>query len=75
MKPNLINTIIDRRATKSGIEYLNVIEAGDVLKAGVLSNLIMYALSSNLNIAWEVEGARHWVGSENFLSDMASTSK
>ena len=70
MKPNLINTIIDKRKTKSGIEYMNVIEAGGKLEARVLSNLILYVLSNRINIAWEVEGGKNWVGSEEFLQDM-----
>ena len=70
MKPNLINTIIDKRKTKSGIEYLNVIEAGAVLKAGVLSNLLLYALGNRINIAWEVEGGKNWIGSQEFLEEM-----
>jgi hypothetical protein len=70
MKPNLINTIIDKRKTKSGIEYLNVMEAGATLEAKVLSNLIVHCLSNRINISWEVEGGRNWVGSEEFLQDM-----
>jgi hypothetical protein len=71
MKPNLINTIIDKRKTKSGIEYLNVVEAGETLKAGVLSNLLLYALGNGLNLLWEVEGGKNWIGSEEFLKDMS----
>jgi hypothetical protein len=70
MKPNLINTIIEKRKTKSGIEYLNVVEAGAVLKAGVLSNLLLHALGNRINIAWEVEGGKNWIGSEKFLEEM-----
>lgn len=73
MKPNLINTIIDKRKTPSGIEYINIVEAGAVLKAGVLSNLLLYALGNKLNIAWEVEGGKNWIGSEEFLEDMNKT--
>ena len=64
MKPNLINTIIDKRKTKSGIEYLNVLEAGATLDAGVLSNLLMHALGNKINIAWEIKGGKNWIGSE-----------
>lgn len=70
MKPSLIDTIIDKRKTKSGIEYLNVIEAGTTLSAGVLSNLLMYALGNKINISWEIEGGKNWIGSEEFLQDM-----
>lgn len=69
MKPNLINTIIDKRKTKSGIEYLNILEAGDVLKAKVLSNLVVYSLSNNINIVYEIEGGKNWIGSPEFLKE------
>jgi hypothetical protein len=74
MKPNLINTIIDRRKTKSGIEYMNIVEAGAELKAGVLSNLLLYALGNGLNILWEVEGGKNWIGSQEFLEEMNTAS-
>ena len=70
MKPSLVDTIVDKRKTSSGIEYLNVIEAGSVLTARVLSNLLLYALSNSINIAWEVEGGKNWIGSQEFLEDM-----
>ena len=65
MKPNKINVIIDKR-TLDGIEYLKVTEAGNALSTKVLSWLVQYALKTNLNLSWEVDGERYWIGNPEF---------
>jgi len=65
MKPNEINTIIDVRFI-NGIEYLEVTEAGSALSTKVLSWLVQYSIKNNLNLFWEVDGERNWIGSPEF---------
>jgi hypothetical protein len=64
-KPNEINAIV-KISQVNGIEYLSVIEAGIFLQSKVLSWLIQYALTNELNFAWQVEGEFNWLGSEEF---------
>jgi hypothetical protein len=67
MRPEYINAIIDERTVEE-IPYLNVKEAGSTLNAKVLTWLIQYAMSNNLNILWEVEGSKNTLGSSEFLN-------
>lgn len=76
MKPNEINAIITKRKFKeSGIEYWDLIEAGETLRANVLSWLIMYALEKGMNFRWMINGGQHWIGSQEFLEAMRQESK
>lgn len=73
-KPNEINAIVDYREIE-GIKYLNVVEAGETLRSNVLSWLIVYALSNNINIYWNVAGGSNWIGSTDFLKAMERRNK
>jgi uncharacterized cysteine cluster protein YcgN (CxxCxxCC family) len=69
MKPSDINSIIDIRHIDV-YQYLNLKEAGSSVQARVLSWFFKYALSKNLNAAWEVEGGLNWIGSIEFTAAM-----
>lgn len=70
MKPSEINTVIDERTTESGIYFLNIVEAGEKIDSSVLTWMIEYSLQNNINILWEVDNGKHWVGSEEFCNEM-----
>lgn len=65
MKPSEINAIITQKV-KNDIEYISLVEAGSILSSCVLTWVIEYALSKNLNLVWFVEGGFHWFGSPEF---------
>lgn len=70
-KPNEINAIITKRTIeKDNIEFYDLIEAGEKMKAEVLSWIIMYALNNSLNLRWVVDGGSHWIGSKEFIAAM-----
>lgn len=65
MKPSEINAILDFQIT-DGVEYMRVTEAGLVLDSRVLTWVIQYALSKNINLTWTVNGWKSWIGSTEF---------
>jgi hypothetical protein len=69
LKPERSNVIIDVRHVGS-INYLNLVEAGEVLPSNVLSWAILYAMQNGLNLRWEVNGSLNWIGSPEFLEEM-----
>lgn len=71
MKPSDINAIVDFR-TINDIQYLKVTEAGSILDSKVLSWLIQYALTKQLNFVWMVNGNESWFGSPEFNQEMAN---
>lgn len=71
MKPDEINAIFTKRKFEdSDIEFIDLVEAGETLRAGVLSWFIMYAMEKGLNARWQVDGGQHWIGSKEFLDAM-----
>lgn len=71
LKPDQINAII-KVGEINNIQYLSVIEAGEVLQSRVLSWLIQYVLSNQLNFVWQIEGGFNWIGSPEFQQVMQS---
>jgi len=69
MKPDKVGAIVSKKLVK-GIEYLELIEAGNVMPAKVLSWFVTYGLSKQLNLLWQVEGGNNWIGSNEFLDAM-----
>lgn len=65
MKPNEINAILDFCEIEK-IQYLKVIEAGERLDSRVLTWIIQYVISNNLNLYWTVDGGANWIGTPNF---------
>lgn len=74
MKPSEINAIVDFRDIE-GIPYLRVKEAGQILSSKVLTWVIQYAISKNMNIYWEVDGGKNWLGSPEFQEALLKDSK
>jgi len=70
MKPDLINAIINKRFTNSGIEFYTVIEAGSILDSKTLSWLVQWALNNNKNIQYNIDGGGNNLGSQEFLKEM-----
>jgi len=68
-KPNEINAILDTRKIEN-IDYINVLEAGETLRADVLSWVIMYALNNGLNLRWTIKNGSNYIGSSEFLEVM-----
>lgn len=73
-KPNAINAIVDFRKIE-GIEYIDVVEAGEPLRIDVLSWLIMYAINNSMNLHWTIKNGNHYFGSKEFLDAMNKTNK
>jgi hypothetical protein len=68
-KPDEINAIIKFDEVK-GIPRITLIEAGGILESKVLSWFIQYALSKQLNFAWQINGGINWIGSPEFNQAM-----
>jgi len=66
MKPDEVNAILTWRKI-GDIEYFELIEAGEILRADVLSWAIQYALNNNLNINYQINGGWNQIGSPEFL--------
>jgi hypothetical protein len=69
MKPNQINVIIDERLI-SDIPYMRILPAGEQISSKVLTWIIQYTLKNNINLYWEIEGGKNWIGSSEFLDAM-----
>jgi uncharacterized cysteine cluster protein YcgN (CxxCxxCC family) len=65
MKPDSVNSLINP-AEIDGIPFIKLIEAGQTLRADVLSWTIQYAISNKMNFVWEINGAESWIGSPEF---------
>ena len=72
MKPDKVGAIITLKQIK-GIDYLELVEAGNVMPSKVLSWFITYGLNKKLNLLWQVEGGNNWIGSNEFLESMKPT--
>ena len=66
-----INAILNP-AFINEIPYIALLEAGQPLRADVLSWTIQYAISNKLNFLWEVNGGRNWLGSPEFIQAMSN---
>ena len=71
MKPSEINAIVDFRSFNT-INYIRIVEAGESLRADVLSWIIEYVIKNRLNLYWTVKGANYWIGSEEFCREAAN---
>jgi CO dehydrogenase/acetyl-CoA synthase delta subunit len=67
MQPNNVNAILVWR-TKDNIDYLDISEAGEKLRAEVLSWAVMYCLKNNHNLQYMIDGGVNRIGSQEFLS-------
>ena len=66
MKPELSNTIITRQKKENLVFYV-ITEAGSTLQAKTLSWLVQWALNTNNNILYFIDGGLNKIGSKEFL--------
>ena len=66
MKPDLVNVIINRVKHKDLMYYV-LVESGSLLNVKVLSWMIQWALNTNQNLMYYVDGGMNRVGSKEFL--------
>lgn len=72
MKPNKINAMITLRLTpKNKIPYLEIVEAGEILKDDVLNWMINYCTKKNINLYWEKNKKINYIGNKNFIKEMS----
>ena len=67
MKPDSINAIITRQKFND-IFYYEVTETGVTLEARTLSWLIQWAISTETNLLYRIDGGLNRIGSTEFLS-------
>jgi hypothetical protein len=66
MKPDDVNAILVWRK-KDNIDYLDLSEAGEKLRAEVLSWAIMFCLKNSYNLQYMIDGGVNRIGSKTFL--------
>ena len=77
MKPNLSNVIITEKIlTKDNkqFNYYEMIEAGSKVESEILNWIIHWALSSQINLQYEVAGNKFIFGEPEFAEALASVS-
>lgn len=67
MKPDEVNAVIVWRSA-GGHNYMSIHEAGETLRADVLSWAIHNALANNLNLVYHINGGQNRIGSPEFLA-------
>jgi hypothetical protein len=67
MRPDEVNAILVWRK-KDGFDYLDISEAGEKLRAEVLSWAVMYCLQHNYNLQYMINGGLNRIGSRAFLN-------
>jgi len=73
MKPSLSGVIITKLTMKiptnngmNQVEYYNVTETNSKIDSSVLNWLIHWALDSDINLVYELEGKIHAIGKQEF---------
>jgi hypothetical protein len=74
MKPNEINAIISEKEINK-IKYFELVEAGETLRSRVLTWVIEYCMSNQINLVWRVEGGDHWIGNQEFVTAIRELKK
>ena len=67
MRPDQVMTIMVSRQ-REGHNFLEINEAGEKLRAEVLSWAVMYCLERNLNLVYFIDGGVNRIGSQEFLA-------
>jgi hypothetical protein len=67
LKPSEVNALITKM-TKNDQTWLEVIEAGEPLRADVLSFMIMYCLNKQINLKYFLKGGANKIGDVSFLA-------
>lgn len=72
MRPDLCGTIVTIRQIND-ISYVEALEVDGVMRAEVLSFLIMSKLEGRFdNISYEIKGGKNFIGTDEFLQAMSS---
>jgi len=71
MKPDVVNTIVNYAEIK-GIPFISAIDSGGPIERKTLSWIIQYALANHLNLVWNIEDGKNWIGSAAFDKAMKS---
>lgn len=67
MKPNEINAIINLRK-RGQFVYLEVVEAGETLRADVLSWMFIFCLKGGINLMYSLKGGVYKIGNSDFVT-------
>lgn len=67
MRPDQVMAIMVSRQ-REGHNFLEINEAGEKLRAEVLSWAVMYCLERNLNLVYFIDGGVNRIGSQEFLA-------
>lgn len=67
MYPKVSNIIVTRKEYGNGKDYIEITEAGDVLKAKILSWFTFYYFSTQIPIAYQIEGGWNYIGPKDFI--------
>jgi hypothetical protein len=67
MKPDLANVIINK-VSHNNVSYYVLVEAGSKLDSSVLSWMIQWALNTNNNLLYYIDGGINRIGSNEFLN-------
>lgn len=70
MRPDMIKAVVTER-NLDGIQYFDIKECGEKLDSTVLSWLVLWALNTNKNIRYEIDGGWTNIGSKDFLAKFA----
>ena len=66
----MIKAVVTER-NLDGIQYFDIKECGEKLDSTVLSWLVLWALNTNKNIRYEIDGGWTNIGSKAFLAKFA----
>jgi len=66
MKPDLVNIIITKRQVDNFF-YYEIVEAGSTIDSKTLNWLIQWALNTDNNLVYQIEGGPNRIGSQEFL--------
>jgi len=72
MKPNLSKTIMTYRTSKLGLSYMDIVECGAKLDSSVLSWVIKYCFNKNINLMYQIDGGKNYIGSSDFVKEMTN---
>lgn len=67
IKPDKVNAIFTWK-TVNGIQYMDLIEAGEIMRSDVLGWAILHAITNNMNFQFQIKGGKTRIGSPEFLA-------
>lgn len=67
MYPKTSNVIVTRKEYTTDKYYLEITEAGDVLKSKILSWFVVYYFNTQIPIAYQIEGGWNYIGPKDFI--------